>query len=335
MKVLVFSRADSSKRKDPRFRNVPEGFQTEFCGLDAWEQKHLDEVLRNHDLKRYDRVVLDLKWEFLQPQSARVRTIPGLVIHEFDTWVNYYPSSPDFGRFEQFYYQIPRFRLICTSFRHSRGLLARGLDVRCVPKSFNPETLRNLRGPRPVPYGSIGTRNSRIYRHRNKMLARFRKEIGLEIMTTSSRAEYLERLNQIRIFVSADVGMQEYMAKNFEAMGCGCMLLAYRQGIEEEELGFEDMRNVVLYSTLDEATEKLGHLKRNPAVVEEIAAAGQRLVEERYTTKARDRKLYAALSDPIAMNPRVKKRAYPLLWLRSMPHRLAARAGETLGGKPW
>ena len=65
-------------------------------------------------------------------------------------------------------------------------------------------------------------------------------------------------LNRIRFFVSADIGMGEYMIKNFEAMACGCVLLAYDQGeLENEALGFIDMHNIVLYRRLDELRDKL------------------------------------------------------------------------------
>jgi hypothetical protein len=63
--------------------------------------------------------------------------------------------------------------------------------------------------------------------------------------------EYCATLNRIRFFVSADVGMGEYMIKNFEAMACGCVLLAFDQGAAENQaLGFKGMVNVVFYKDI-------------------------------------------------------------------------------------
>ena len=73
-------------------------------------------------------------------------------------------------------------------------------------------------------------------------------------------------------------------------------------------------------------------LKEHPADVERIVAHGQRLMEARYTGQERDRRLYEALRDPLAPNARVNKRPYVLPWMRSLPARLVARAGELVRG---
>ena len=98
--------------------------------------------------------------------------------------------------------------------------------------------------------------------------------------------------------------MGEYMIKNFEAMACGCILLAYRQGEgEEEALGFSDMNNIVLYSSIAELREKLAQLRANPERAEQIAHAGQDLVTTRYTFEAIGKIIVEETSRPLALRP--------------------------------
>lgn len=86
--------------------------------------------------------------------------------------------------------------------------------------------------------------------------------------------------------------MGEYMIKNFEAMACGCVLLAYDQGAEENRaLGFVDMHNIVFYSDIPQLQEKLRQLRGNPALADEISRNGQTLVEQRFTFHALGRPL--------------------------------------------
>jgi hypothetical protein len=51
------------------------------------------------------------------------------------------------------------------------------------------------------------------------------------------------------------------MIKSFEAMACGCVLLAFDQGAAENQaLGFKDMVNVVFYKDIPQLQEKLSVL---------------------------------------------------------------------------
>ncbi len=103
------------------------------------------------------------------------------------------------------------------------------------------------------------------------------------VTRTKSGTEYLETLNRIKIFVSADIGMNEFMIKNFEAMACGCVLLAWSQGEEDELLGFEDMHNTVFYHSEEEAVEKIKLLQSDQELARRIASNGQAFAESRYS----------------------------------------------------
>ena len=74
------------------------------------------------------------------------------------------------------------------------------------------------------------------------------------------------------------------MIKNFEAMACGCVLLAWDQGeAENEALGFVDMTNLVLYRSIDELRCKLALLRSDPELASRIAAAGRELAVREYS----------------------------------------------------
>lgn len=129
---------------------------------------------------------------------------------------------------------------------------------------------------------------------------------NLLVTKTKSGEEYLRTLNRIRFFVSADVGMGEYMIKNFEAMACGCVLLAYDQGERENEaLGFRDMENIVLYRSVADIQEKLAILRLDTALAERIARSGQALAIERFS--------FAAVGQSIveAMRPALREPERP------------------------
>ncbi len=174
-----------------------------------------------------------------------------------------------------------------------------GLSAVCVPKSYDDDFLSNEGGERDIPYAFVGSTDNPIYILRNRMLARFRESLPLQILRTSSSEEYRRLLNRIRFFISADVGMNEYMFKNFEALAWGCILVAYRQGEEEGPLGFADMENVVLCSSVEEAAEKIRWIESHPDQADRIAASGQRLGEARFSLRVRDRLLFDAIRRPI------------------------------------
>jgi glycosyltransferase involved in cell wall biosynthesis len=107
---------------------------------------------------------------------------------------------------------------------------------------------------------------------------------SLLVTRTKSGEEYCDTLNRIRFFVSADVGMGEFMIKNFEAMACGCVLLAYDQGAAESRaLGLHDMHNVVFYQDIPQLQEKLAKLRADPELAQRIAHNGRELAVSQFS----------------------------------------------------
>jgi len=74
------------------------------------------------------------------------------------------------------------------------------------------------------------------------------------------------------------------MIKNFEAMACGCVLLAFDQGAQESQaLGLKDMHNVVFYKDIPQLQEKLAVLRGDPALAARIARNGCELAVSQFS----------------------------------------------------
>ena len=104
------------------------------------------------------------------------------------------------------------------------------------------------------------------------------------------------------------------MAKNFEAMACGCVLVAARQGAgEEEALGFNDMENIVLYDSTDEAIEKIQRLRQDSALRSRIATAGEAHALSRFSHQHIADQILAIAREPLSKKP---EQPSPVWWQR-------------------
>lgn len=298
MHILIFRRNDKGSKFDNRFESPPPGTEMTMHKLGREEQANLSMVLQDIELSGYDRVVIDLKWALMKKQARTLQKIPNLVIHESDIWFNFSKMSGDFKAMQRFYRKLPGVRVIVTGAFAAQNLRNMGFDAHYVPKSYDNAFLSDMGLKRDISYAFIGSAKSKIYKLRNQYIRDFDKRLGIRIFTTNCKEEYREKLNRIRFFISADVGMNEYMAKNFEAMGCGCLLVSYRQG-EEQYLGLRDMENVLLYSSIDEAIEKIRATEAEQERFENIRHAGLELACQRFTTQQRDEGLFKAVSLPM------------------------------------
>ncbi|WP_211163266.1 glycosyltransferase [Aromatoleum diolicum] len=266
------------------------------------EQADLKRYFREHvRAQDYERIVFFLRFKQEIRQVGFIRSVPNLVILEHDAWQNYFPCKYR-GRFSAHYRRLPAARVLSSGFQISERLRAEGTDAVFVPKGYDQTLLRNLGTERDIELGFVGSVKSGIYSERKAMLDAIAHEEPLMTVRTQSGAEYLEMLNRIRFFVSADVGMSEYMIKNFEAMACGCVLFAYDQGAAENSaLGFVDMENLVLYRSVNELRDKLSRLRASPELAARIAAKGQTLVEREYSFARIGERVAAALRPPLRL----------------------------------
>lgn len=281
--------------------------------LDSDEQDNLQRYFREKvDTSRYDRILFFLRFKKEMRQWRFIRTISNLVILEHDAYQNYIPNKYS-GKYARHYHRMPWVRVLSSGAYVTQRLQQENIDAVFVPKGYDQALIHNQQKPRNIELGFVGSLKSGVYQQRKEFLEALAASEQMEIVRTKSGADYVEKLNSIQFFASADIGMGEYMIKNFEAMAAGCVLLAWRQGSgEEDALGFRDMENIVLYSSMEECREKLAQLRADPILADGIAQAGQALAEQQYSFERIGQKIAEALQ------PALRKREdYPLsFWQR-------------------
>jgi hypothetical protein len=291
MRVLVLSSADRALDNRTLWSSLQDGAQVDVRFLEKDQQRCLRRYFVDIAIDKYERVILDLMFKHVRTQSRFLRTLPGLTLYEEDAYLDFMPGSRWSGAFVRFYRQLPGVRVISTGFAVTNHLRAAGVDAHFVPKGFDPARMVLQNQKRDIELGFIGRLGSAAYSARRTLLEALAKVEPLEIMRTHTANEYVETLNRINIFISADVGLSEYMAKNFEAMACGCLLLAKRQGRgEEEALGLEDGVNLLLYDDLASLLERLEWAREHPGLAQSIAVKGreQVLARNAYDKLARE-----------------------------------------------
>jgi glycosyltransferase involved in cell wall biosynthesis len=281
--------------------------------LSSEEQANLQRYFREHvEVAKYDRILFFLRFKKEMRQWRFIRTLPNVVILEHDAYQNYIPCKYT-GKFSAHYRRMPWVRVISSGALVSQRLRKEGFDACFVPKGYDQALLKCTERERDIELAFVGSTKSVAYSGRKALLDELGQHEKLLVTKTKSGEEYCETLNRIRFFVSADVGMGEYMIKNFEAMACGCVLLAYDHGeLENAALGFVDMENLVLYRTVAQLREKLALLRADPELALRIAQAGRRLAEEQYSFDRIGGKIVDAMR-PLLRAP-VRRKGW-LAWL--------------------
>lgn len=268
------------------------------------EQKNLKKYFQDMDIGSYDRIIFFIHYKYQFRQSRFIQTLPNLVLLEHDAIQNYLRSSRNHKKFSRYYKKLPWARVIVSSIYMRDRLIAAGVDACYVSKGYDNHLLHNKHGARDIELGFIGYLNNNVYRLRQEFLQQIERTEGLVIInarkTPLHGESYCETLNRIQIFVSADIGFNEYMIKNFEAMACGCVLLTWNQGEKENAaLGFRDMENVVLYQSKEEFQEKLSILRSDPGLRSQIADAGQMWAENHLSWEVAGRKAAELIKKPL------------------------------------
>jgi len=268
--------------------------------LSSDEQANLQRYFSEHvEVSRYDRILFFLRFKKEMRQWRFIRSLPNLVILEHDAYQNYIPCKYT-GKFSAHYRRMPWVRVISSGAQVSQRLRDEGFDACFVPKGYDQALLSYQGRERDIELAFVGSTKSVAYSGRKALLDELGQVENLLVTKTKSGEEYCDTLNRIRFFVSADVGMGEYMIKNFEAMACGCVLLAYDHGeVENSALGFVDMHNLVLYRNVPELREKLNLLRQDSQRATAIAEAGRQLAEQRYGFGAIGRQIVETMRPPL------------------------------------
>lgn len=298
MKVLALSSAG----REPDFSCVYEhlGGQVDLDlrVLDKDAQRNLRCSLSSVDLSSYDRVLVDLHFKNIHRQTRYLSRLSGLLIYEEDACQNYLENSRWRGRFSRFYRALPNARIVVTGASVAERLRGEGFKVHFIPKGYDPRVIFLEEVDRDIELGFIGRTASAAYQDRKQLLDRLAIEDSLQLLRTAPGEPYRKMLNRIRYFVSADVGLGEYMAKNFEAMACGCVLLAWRQGSEEPAIGLKDGIHLLLYSGVDELRGHLARLRDDSSLARTIADGGRRFVDQHLSHPRLAERLINVLEEP-------------------------------------
>jgi glycosyltransferase involved in cell wall biosynthesis len=317
MRILVLTSEKRLPDLAGFYRSLGSLLELDIHRLGKEQQSNLRRTLRAIDFSGYSRVLVDLSFRLVHRQWRTLRRLPGLLIYDEDVCQNYLPSSRWHGAFSRLYRRLPNAQLVVTGARIAERLGEEGFDAHWLAKGYDPQQVYFQAGERDIELGFIGRTSSKVYSGRQELLTALAEKEDLRVLRTEPGAAYREALNRIRFFVSADVGLDEYMAKNFEAMACGCVLLAWRQGQEEQRLGLEHGRHLLLYSSLDELRDHLSRLRDEPRWARQIAEQGRAWSESR-----RSYVHMAACMAELLMAPRPSRpAAIPSSWWLSLIRR--------------
>ncbi|MFK3972253.1 glycosyltransferase [Pseudomonas sp. NPDC087358] len=312
MKVLFLVQKEQRAILDRLYEGVAANCECDLRWLTSDEQRHLRRYFRQHvDVTQYDRIVFFLRFKQEIRQASFIRTVPNLVILEHDAYQNYIPCKYT-GKFSAHYRKLSWVRVLSSGFVVSERLREEGFDAVFVPKGYDETLLSDQGRERDIELAFVGSTNSVAYSGRKALLDELGQVENLVVTRTKSGEQYCDTLNRIRFFVSADVGMGEYMIKNFEAMACGCVLFAYDQGeAENRALGLQDMHNVVFYSDIPQLREKLAVLRDDPTLAAHIAVNGRDLAVSGFG--------FAAIGARIVreLEPALREQA-PLSWIEKL-----------------
>ncbi|QLF94153.1 glycosyltransferase family 1 protein [Pseudomonas sp. ABC1] len=298
MKLLVLGSAERQPDFSYVYESLGKQFDLDLVLLDKLKQKNLYKSIGHIDFSIYDRVLFDLNFKHICRQTRFLRRLSGVLIYEEDACQNYLGSSRWCGRFSRFYKALPHVRIVVTGHHVAERLSTEGFNVHFIPKGYDPRTIFPDGFGRDIELGFIGRIASSAYAERKKLLETLAAEDSLQLLRTLPGEPYRKMLSRIRYFISADIGFNEYMAKNFEAMACGCVLLAWRQGREEAAIGLEDGRHLLLYSSLIELREQLARLRNDSELELRLATEGRRFVSENLSHEHLAKRLAGLLQEP-------------------------------------
>jgi len=264
-RLLILSIEQRSIAITEAFDAIKTQIDADIVYLTKRQIRFLPWTLAKLGAKRYHQVLVDLPFKRIHKKRRALKKIKRLYVYEEDACQETMPASKWRGKFSNFYQHIAPEKVLVTGSATADNLKKEGIPAFFIPKGYSSHNTGLLNTKRDIDVGFIGRVNNDAYKNRAEILRDAQSELECEIMRTSTPEEYRRTLNRIRFFFSADIGLNEYMAKNFEAMACGCILVAYRQGNNEEaSLGLKDMENCILYNNLEEAKQKITEIRSNP-----------------------------------------------------------------------
>ncbi|VVO10410.1 glycosyltransferase [Pseudomonas fluorescens] len=317
MRVLVLTAAERLPDLTTLYDELAQRASLEVHRLTKSQQRNLRKFLGDLDLPDFQRILLDLPFKNVYRQTNYLAQLNGLLVYEEDACQNYLTRSRWCGAFSRFYRRLPRARVLVTGAGIAARLQAEGFNVSFTAKGYDPARLFAESVERDIELGFIGRTTSDTYTQRKSLLEQLATTEPLQVLRTDPGEPYRQMLNRIRLFISADIGLGEYMAKNFEAMACGCVLLAWRQGTEEAALGLRDGEHLLLYSSLEELRGHITRLRSDPQLGQRIAQAGRAFVETHHSYRHLAKQIAGLLAEPWPVIP--SPTHWRALWQRLCP----------------
>ncbi len=283
--LLIISHLHRSPIIDSLFEGLSATFSTTIEKIPHRLIDDFNLIMMEFNAKNYDLVLLDIPHKYLRRHlKTLLQYQKNIVIYEEDLCQNYMPDSPWYSEFTEFYRNFDDVKVISTGSSVVKRLQKEGVFAHFLPKGFDSNIISSQNVLRDIDLGFIGSFSSDVYVDRYNTLRYIDRHSNLQCLRTSPGKEYNDTLNRISAFFSADINIGEYMAKNFEAMAAGCLLIAYRQGNgEEEALGFKDGENILLYSDRQQALEKINWTRDNQEQAKNIALAGTQYVNTHFS----------------------------------------------------
>lgn len=286
MKILLLVSAGSEKSLGEFYSGLHKEIgSVDLRRLNTDEQSKLKLYFsQNVDLARYDRIVFSLGFDELHPQLKFLQTLRQLVILDFESHHDFLGGTHK-NKHAKFYKKIPWARVIVNSQTMANKLNDVGLDSVFVPKGFL-SSHEVQRSPHPL-------RNNNKYPKRKKFLSLFSEnfpELSVnEKFATGNACELLSLQGDtamtlfegLKVFIFPDIERGEYSVGVFKAMSGGHLVFAYNQGeVENQALGLQDMKNIVLFFCYEDFIEKIQTLVQQPDSAYLIAQAGKEIAEK-------------------------------------------------------
>lgn len=268
------------------YNQVKNHCDAELITLNKRQLRRFPELLKKIPLEQYQGVWFDIGFKYMHQATSEINRCQYAVFYEEDAVQDALDGSPWKNQFSEFYRKIERYTLFTTGISASQSLSQKGINSKISIKGYDPEQIfRDCRIEKKIPAGFIGSTNASVYRERKQLIEYLQAQNALTACEHVKYGKpYRQLLNRIQVFVSADIGLSEYMAKNFEAMACGCVLLAYRQNNgEEERLGLIHGENCFLYKDQYETLAILRMLESDQDLLNRVASAGRELAEAQFS----------------------------------------------------
>jgi glycosyltransferase involved in cell wall biosynthesis len=283
--LLIISHLDRSPIIDSLFIGLSHTFSTTIEKIPHRLIVDLEKIIEEFNARNYDLILLDIPHKYLRRHLKTLLSYQKkIVIYEEDLCQNYMSDSPWYKEFTEFYKKFDDIKIISTGSTVVKRLQKDGVFAHFLPKGFDSNIISMQNIVRDIDLGFIGSFSSDAYVDRYNTLRYIDRHSNLQCLRTSPGKEYNDTLNCITAFFSADINIGEYMAKNFEAMAAGCLLIAYCQGNgEEEALGFKDGENILLYHDRQQALEKINWARDNQEQAKIIAQAGTQYVTSHFS----------------------------------------------------